>query len=98
MQGSEWELLKERNRLLADSVDLQREHLAFSKQQAAESAKRIGDYGDQLLKDGMRDVLSELRVAETQSVPEDDQIIMEHLRAAISKLEMLTVSSKIDGA
>lgn len=84
-------LLKERNRLLAESVELQRESLDFTKSQAKESAKRIGDYGDQLLKDGLRDVLSELRSAESQSVPGDDAIIMGHLRAAISKLEVLTM-------
>lgn len=84
-------LLKERNKLLAESVDLQWQALDFMRAQAKESAKRISDYGDKLLKEGLLDVLSELRSAEAQSVPEDDEIIMGHLRAAISKLEVLTV-------
>jgi predicted metal-dependent hydrolase len=90
----ELKLLQERNKLLAESVDLQREHLAFSRQQAAESAKRIGDYGDELLKEGLRDVLSELRSAEAQSLPEDDEIIIGHLREAIKKLTLLTTTTK----
>jgi hypothetical protein len=84
-------LLRERNKLLAESVDLQRQSMEFAKHQAAEQAKRIGDYGDKLLKEGLRDVLSELRVAEAQTLPDDDKIIMERIREAIKKLEMLTM-------
>lgn len=90
MTTEELGLLVERNQLLRESVDLQRQHLEFSRQQAAESAKRIGEYGDKLLKEGLRDILSELRAADAQSVPEDDKIIMDHLRSAIAKLTMLT--------
>lgn len=89
-------LLIERNRLLAELVDLQREYLAFSKQQAAESTKKIGDFGDQLLKQGLQQVLAELRTADLQSIPEDDRIIMDHIREAIKKLEALTMN-KNDG-
>jgi hypothetical protein len=63
----------------------------MAKQQATDSAKRIGDYADQRLKEGLKDILSDLRSADSQSTEEDDAIIMGHLRAAISKLEMLII-------
>jgi hypothetical protein len=83
------ELLKERNKLLRESVELQREHFDWSKQQALEQQKRLGDYADKLWKDGLKDILSELRSADSQSIPEDDAIIMGHVREAIKKLEIL---------
>lgn len=77
-------MLAERNKLLAESVALQRESMDFSREQATASAKRIGDYADELLKIGIRQVLEDLKSVDVQDDPR--QCIL----SAVSKLDALT--------
>lgn len=81
LEQLEIQLLQERNELLRESVELQRDGLTFQKEQAAASTRRIGEYANSLLKEGINSVLSDLRLAVKEDHPSTG------IRVAIERLE-----------
>lgn len=89
MEEFDRQLLQERNTLLRESVELQREGLELSKKQAVESTKRIGDYVDRLLIEGINAVINDLHAATTEVY--NDKTVQE----ALKKLKILTENGEL---